>query len=85
MEKGTFRTLIKAEYEKFYNDYILGRISGMMCALCDHTTEYEKKCCYAITQDKEGWILKIDCYPEDYAKFECFVEGYYPGLCVFNY
>lgn len=80
MEKGTFRTLIKAGDKKYYNDYVLGRISGMMCALCNHT-----KRCYEIRQNKEGWILKVDCYPEDYAKFECFVKGCYPGLCVFNY
>lgn len=84
MEKGTFRTLIKAE-GRLTNEFVIGKISGIMLALCDKTTEHEKNCVYAIVGIDEGYILTVDCYEEDYAKFKCLVETHYPGLCVFNY
>ena len=80
MEKKRFRTLVKWEGR---NDYIKGRISGMMFVICDGVDEDSKH--YGMQRTELGSILTTKCTDEQYQEFIKFVEASYPGLCIFNY
>ena len=77
-----FKTLVKnGEDVKEHwrnNDYVLGRISGMNCAICG-------KAKYPNMKTEIGIIIITKCDPEKYVEFTKMVKEHYPGLCEFNY
>lgn len=84
----TFRTLIgdKVTYKNGntcdVNDYIRGRISGILCAIC----ECPNGIAYPVMRNTKTnmEILRVKCTPEQYVQFKKMIEEKYPGLCKFD-
>lgn len=82
MDKMLFTTRIRGEHKLAHLDYVRGRISGMMCILCKENLNSG----FAIIGNDAGdYLLKTECYLEDYSVFAITVEAAYPGLCDFYY
>lgn len=78
METKIFKTLLKVNKE-----YILGRISGVMYAMC--TRRYPSEGSYAIEYNERGYVLTTKCTEEQYQEFQEVIKYLYPGFCKFNY
>lgn len=83
MENKIFKTLIKADHKLGGNQYIEGRISGLMEAICHENPG--KDILYGKGKNELGMIHMTKTSEERYDKFIEIVEQEYPGLCVFNY
>lgn len=81
MEGNLYRTLLKNESKFGANDYVRGRISGIMAVICGE----EPKRGYAHFGCEDGIVLTTKCTALQYQKFSDLVEDIYPGLCEFNY
>lgn len=83
MEIREFNTFVKKGVKPCFddNDYVLGRISGMMDAICNP----ENEPAFATYHIPEGTGLTVECTQEQYDKFTKMVEKNYPGLCEFDF
>ena len=83
-----FRTKVyKVICKQTANEYILGRISGIMYALAGATPDKAKKRCgYANTRDNdmEMMIFRVNTTKLRYGLMRKHIEAAYPGLCVFE-
>ena len=86
-----FKTLIQKKDRAVSsgNDYVVGRIHGMMSVICrsgnrDYANALSHSYC-TIRRDRNGVTLTTLATEEEYDEFKKVVEGYYPELCVFDY
>lgn len=78
--KMRFETLMKEDHKFGDNQYVLGRISGMLYAICN-----DDYLCWGHCKNNAGYILITECTPERYEIFKEKVEEQYPDLCIFDY
>lgn len=83
METRLFKTLVKRENNLGCNEYVLGRITGIMLIMCDRR-EDKLKNGYAMEFDDRGITVYVNCTEGDYFEFAAVVDELYPGLCVFD-
>lgn len=81
MLKGYIRKRLTVSMENDGNEYILGRVSGMVCAGRIGNKNY------AIALDKfnDRIYLAADVFPWEYRKIRKTIESNYPGKCKFFY
>lgn len=79
--KQNFKTLVKGEDKRSKIDYNIGKIEGLMWALCGRMGEKPKH----NTRTPFGIVLEVDGRPSRYARFKEVVEQFWPGLCVFDW
>jgi hypothetical protein len=86
MEKKIFDTLVKKDHMFGNNNYVIGRIHGMMEVICDGNEDGFNKpelCLWHIPG--VGDVMTTYCEPGKYESFKNLVEKHYPNLCEFNY
>lgn len=76
MEKKLFKTLISNEK----NDYVIGKISGILYALCS----CNPKEVYAMGVFDTGYLHYVECTEKQYSKAKKVIEDLYPGVCTFD-
>ena len=82
MEMRQIRTLVKADHKLGGNQFVLGRISGAMAAMCkEEPTSLE----FGIGACDQGAILTTETTDAKYKNFTNAIENWFPGLCVFDY
>lgn len=79
--KETYKTLILANHKFGKNEYVHGRVSGIMDMTCCNKINED----YAIIENEVGIILTVKTTEERYDQFCDTIEKLYPGLCVFGY
>lgn len=85
MEKAIYTIERKGES----TDYIQGRISGMITAICPESQIYAHRCTYSVsdgffkTKKLESIEMRVDATEEEYAKLKQLIERFYPTLCTF--
>lgn len=81
METKLYVTLVR-NIERFggRNPFIIGRISGIMFAMCNKydVERYERS--YAMEEDENGTYLRVETTEADYDKFLAECDKIYPGL-----
>ena len=82
MDVKKFKTLVKKEEGLGDNEYVRGRISGIIIALCYDENKHPYRWSHA---DEKGRVITIRCTDEQYDKFKEIVDECYPNLCQFNY
>lgn len=82
MEERIFKTLIRKDHKLGENEYVEGRISGIMFCLC---ADLAKNKGYVNKVTDKGIILSVMTTPDKYKKFCGVVKELYPYLCEFNY
>lgn len=80
MEERMFWTLINVNHRFGSSEYIIGRISGMLYAICNDDDMYIGNMWL-----KDGIVLRSVTTQRKYKKFTRIVEKQYPGLCTFDY
>lgn len=79
--KRIFGTLVKEDHKLGKNEYIHGRISGILKVLCTKDgVEFGMR-----ELSNVGLILTTECTKSNYYKFMEVIEDLYPGLCEFDY
>ena len=84
----TFRTLVgdKVTYKNGntcdVNDYIRGRISGILYTICDYPNGVKYPVLRNDLTNME--LFRTKCTPEQYGQFKKIIEEFYPGLCKFD-
>lgn len=78
--KQTYMTLLKKEDKRSKIDYNIGKIEGLMWAICGGVSAKPKH----NTRTKAGILLEVDARPSRYELFSRIVDKYWPGLCVFD-
>lgn len=83
MFKKRFQTAIDGKHKLGSNDFVLGRIMGIMHIMCDGQISGN----FALKRNEELdlWILTTECTRRRYNAFVDRIEEEYPGLCVFDY
>lgn len=83
MFKKRFKTAIDDKHKFGSNEYILGRINGIMYAMCGGRIDNS----FGMKRNSklDIWILTVDCTERQYSAFADCIEEQYPGLCVFDY
>ena len=83
MREKMFYTVIKADHKLGGNEYVMGRVSGIQCAVrCKHPG---KDILYGHGENEIGEIYPMKTTSRRYKKFARIVEQNYPGLCIFDY
>ena len=82
MENYTFETIIKGDAKLSDSEYIRGRVSGIMDALCSNL--YSKEGYAYALRDNGDYVMWIDTTADKYTAFIKVIEGMYPGLCKFD-
>ena len=84
MEKKIFDTLVKKNHKLGGNEYVTGRIHGMMEAICRNEDGFDEPvpCLWHIPG--VGDVMTTYCEPEKYESFKNLVEKNYPDLCEFD-
>lgn len=77
MEVKKYATVIKKDHELGGNDYVVGRISGILYVVCGGEEEPH-------TEIETGRVLIANCTWEAYDRFKTIVKNLYPGLCKFT-
>lgn len=80
MEKRKFYTIVRSNHKLSGNNYVLGFIRGIECAMCGSE---EMKCGHGKSADGE-WIIPTVCTEEQYRAFADMVSKIYPCLCEFD-
>lgn len=85
MEKKHYKIKIEGNV----NDYVQGRISGIIAALANDDLGYPHK----LTCDVSRWPwrkgkiesieMSMDATVDEYCKIKATIEKYYPGLCTY--
>ena len=73
------RLTVKVEYDG--NEFVIGRISGMLRAM----TTSKKRSNVALDKFDALRYLTVEAYPWEYLKIKKVVEREYPGKCKFYY
>ena len=85
MKQKSFKTFVKYNTQTRCNDYILGRISGLMMGLIMCIDKKERVRTYGIRVIEGGKLMEHDCSEEAYKIFTETVEREYPDICIFNF
>lgn len=84
MEK-VFDTLVKKDHKFGGNNYVTGRIFGMMEGICRGYRDGFNEPDLALWHvPGVGDVMTTVCEPEKYESFKTLVEKHYPGLCEFD-
>ena len=83
MELKRFKTVIDNKHKLGGSPYVLGRINGIMFAMCNGLDGAVFEIDHDDDIDIE--ILTAECTKRQYDAFSEVIESLYPGLCVFNY
>lgn len=83
METRRIKTLVRAEHKLGKDVFVRGRIMGAMAILCkeDPITGIE----FGWGRCDDGCIYLTETTDEKYEAFTKVIEGWYPGLCIFDY
>ena len=82
MGKKVFTTYIKPNHELSGNDYVRGRIRGIMNGICER---YDIEGIYGNAKDSNGgFTFHVKCTAWRYRKFMKIINTTYPGLCRFD-
>ena len=83
MTKRRIKTLVKYDHALGKNEYVFGRISGVMAVMCKddpvNGLEFVRERCDI------GDILTTDTTDEKYEAFTNVIKNWYAGLCIFDY
>lgn len=85
MERKIFKTFFKKDHKHGDNEYVKGRVMGIMLGLSNAIDKTDDVDVEPIYSDQYGSIFIHKCSQEVYDIFTKVVEDHYPGLCVFNY
>lgn len=82
-----FKTLVREDHKFGMNDYVLGRVSGILEVICDGKRNgIDEPGVDAMWEiPGVGSTFTTLCEPEQYEQFANLIEKHYPGLCIFNY
>lgn len=84
MEK-LFATLIKKEHKLGENEYVQGRINGIMEILCNGKRNgIDEPAIAGRRIPGVGELMLTECEPEQYEVFKNLIEKHHPGLCEFD-
>ncbi len=84
MEK-LFATLIKKEHKLGENNYVIGRINGIMEILCNGKRNgIDEPVIAGRSIPGVGELMLTQCEPEQYESFKDLIERHHPGLCEFD-
>lgn len=81
MMKGYLKKRLDVVLENDGNEYILGRISGMICAGKIGSNDYSMR----LDEFKKHVYLTAYVFPWDYRRIKRTIEINYPGKCKFFY
>lgn len=81
MMKGYLKKGLVVVMENDGNDYILGRISGIICAGKIGSNSYAMR----LDKFKNQIYLTAYVFPWDYKRIKKVIEDNYPGKCKFFY
>lgn len=83
MFKKQFKTAIDGKHKFGSNEYVLGRINGIMYVMCGG----EMNMSFGMKHNNklDIWVLTAECTERQYSAFADCIEEQYPGLCIFDY
>ena len=83
------KRLYVIEIKEGVNDYVQGRISGMISAICPDSQPYTHRCSYETsdglfkTKKLASIQMRVDATEDEFLKLRKIIEGFYPNLCAF--
>lgn len=83
MFKRRFKTAIDGKHKFGSNEYVRGRINGIMYAMCGG--KVNQSFGWLHNRELDIWVLTVECTKKQYDAFVDCIEEQYPGLCVFDY